>query len=365
MSKTDLADLFLTQKSLTEWLQDIGHKKVDALREEDNEKRERLKILNSEIGLPFDRPTQFSGEDLSNYSESLQKYLNEHGDEHCAIRLMPLKKSLPKLRMRGKTISDAYSWAKEQDVNLLDYRVDFVPHSDNSKFGTIFIVNDKGISGEIVRGGHHQLTQGIHDDGNKPYTFFYDFNDFIISPKSDEIKGALENIFKYLKVTDEKQRALVNLLNSEFSNGYLKGYFETTETDDFGMWFIDYAPQLAKVIGDISLPKDISAEFIVKGQVGCKGLATGRVVIVDENGETEEFEDGSVLVCNVTTPKLLPFMKKCSAIITDQGGILSHAAIVARELGKPCIVGTSNATKILKQNDLVEVNANTGIVTIK
>jgi pyruvate,water dikinase len=69
-----------------------------------------------------------------------------------------------------------------------------------------------------------------------------------------------------------------------------------------------------------------------------------------------------VLVCEVTTPNYVPLMQKAVAIVTDQGGILSHAAIVARELKKPCIVGTGNATKILKTGQIVSVDANNGAV---
>ena len=66
----------------------------------------------------------------------------------------------------------------------------------------------------------------------------------------------------------------------------------------------------------------------------------------------------------MTTVDYLPAMKKASAIVTDDGGITSHAAIISRELGIPCIVGTKIATKVLKDGDLVEVNANKGEVKI-
>ncbi|HEX5448000.1 MAG TPA: PEP-utilizing enzyme, partial [Candidatus Saccharimonadales bacterium] len=66
----------------------------------------------------------------------------------------------------------------------------------------------------------------------------------------------------------------------------------------------------------------------------------------------------------VTTPDYVPLMKKASAIVTDQGGILSHAAIVARELGVPCIVGTADATKVLKNGQKVLVDADNGVVTL-
>jgi pyruvate,water dikinase len=71
------------------------------------------------------------------------------------------------------------------------------------------------------------------------------------------------------------------------------------------------------------------------------------------------------ILCVVTTnPDYLPAMQKASAIITDEGGITCHAAIIAREMKKPCIVGTKIATKVLKDGDLVEVDADSGVVRI-
>lgn len=66
----------------------------------------------------------------------------------------------------------------------------------------------------------------------------------------------------------------------------------------------------------------------------------------------------------MTRPELIFAMQKCAAIVTDTGGITSHAAIVAREFQIPCIVGTEFATKVLQDGDLVEVRAHRGIVTI-
>jgi pyruvate,water dikinase len=67
----------------------------------------------------------------------------------------------------------------------------------------------------------------------------------------------------------------------------------------------------------------------------------------------------------MTRPEYLPAMKKAAAFVTDEGGITCHAAIVAREMGKPCIIGTKVATKVLKNGDLVEVKGNHGVVLIK
>ena len=64
----------------------------------------------------------------------------------------------------------------------------------------------------------------------------------------------------------------------------------------------------------------------------------------------------------MTTPDFVPAMEKAAAIVTDRGGILCHAAIVSREMSKPCIIGTKIATKVLKDGDLVEVDADKGVV---
>src|SRR5438045_1906483 len=99
------AKLYQTQKSLTEWLEDIKHKDVDAIRREDNDKRERLKVLKEIVGLPFDEPVKFEATDLRDKTPKLQKYIEEHGNELCALRLIPKKDNLPKLRLRGETVA--------------------------------------------------------------------------------------------------------------------------------------------------------------------------------------------------------------------------------------------------------------------
>jgi pyruvate,water dikinase len=73
-------------------------------------------------------------------------------------------------------------------------------------------------------------------------------------------------------------------------------------------------------------------------------------------------KEGNILVTTMTTPDFVPLMQKAAAIVTDIGGLLSHAAIVSREMKKPCIIGTHVATKILKDGNIVEVDAIKGIV---
>lgn len=100
----------------------------------------------------------------------------------------------------------------------------------------------------------------------------------------------------------------------------------------------------------------------IKGMVVSRGKATGRVRILLTPKDIDKLENGEVLVAPMTSPDYTMAMRKASAIITDEGGMTCHAAIVSRELGKPCIVATSIATKALKDGELVEVDAERGLV---
>ncbi|MFH0969535.1 MAG: PEP-utilizing enzyme [Patescibacteria group bacterium] len=102
----------------------------------------------------------------------------------------------------------------------------------------------------------------------------------------------------------------------------------------------------------------------IKGMVASRGLVNGKVCIVLKNEDFHKFLKGDILVTNMTRPEFLPLVKKAIAIITDDGGITCHAAIISRELKIPCVVGTKIATKVLKDGQLVEVDANKGVVKI-
>lgn len=102
----------------------------------------------------------------------------------------------------------------------------------------------------------------------------------------------------------------------------------------------------------------------ISGQVAFAGKASGRVRIVKTKDQLLEAQDEEILVTEMTSPDYVPAMKKSGGIITDEGGLTCHAAIVARELKIPCIVGTKVATKILKDGDFVRLDTNSGSVKI-
>jgi phosphohistidine swiveling domain-containing protein len=105
----------------------------------------------------------------------------------------------------------------------------------------------------------------------------------------------------------------------------------------------------------------------LKGQIGWKGKVIGQCFVVrwdsdDTLGEVDKMPEGAVLVAGQTRPQLMAAIKKASAIVTDEGGLLSHAAIVSRELKKPSVIGTKYATKVFQTGDSIEVDAEKGIV---
>ncbi|MDD5731765.1 MAG: PEP-utilizing enzyme [Patescibacteria group bacterium] len=117
----------------------------------------------------------------------------------------------------------------------------------------------------------------------------------------------------------------------------------------------------SKNIEEIKIDKNVKE---LSGTCACSGEAKGTVKIVNKPEEMGKMNQGDVMVSHTTFPSLVPAMKKASAIITEDGGITCHAAIVARELGTPCITGIKTATKVLEDGDMVEVDADNGIVKI-
>ena len=97
---------------------------------------------------------------------------------------------------------------------------------------------------------------------------------------------------------------------------------------------------------------------------GFKGKVQGIVTIVKSENDLKKVKKNNILVAPMTLPHFISAMEKASAFVTDEGGITCHAAIVAREMKKPCIIGTKIATKVLHDGDLVEVDANKGVVRI-
>ena len=102
----------------------------------------------------------------------------------------------------------------------------------------------------------------------------------------------------------------------------------------------------------------------IKGQAVNPGIVSGTVKIILNKNDFAKIEPGDILVAKMTNPDFVMVLEKCGGIITDIGGITSHAATISRELGKPCITGTAYATKVLHDGQQVLLDANAGIIKI-
>lgn len=191
------------------------------------------------------------------------------------------------------------------------------------------------------------------------------------------VRAFYEEVAKRLeKASDEKwtRHEVVSCLDQEILDFLKKGIIPDKKTiqkrlqNNFVYYsngvpkIIDNAYEVKKIIS-IVVENEKSHDKIV-GLVVSKGKAKGRVVIVHSKRDLQKVQKGDILVAKITMPDYTPAMKKASGFVTEEGGITSHAAIISREFKKPCIVGTGNCTRVLKDGDIVEVDANKGIVKI-
>jgi phosphohistidine swiveling domain-containing protein len=110
--------------------------------------------------------------------------------------------------------------------------------------------------------------------------------------------------------------------------------------------------------------KSLKAVNDFRGLSACRGVARGPVTVVKSATEVKKVKEGDILVAVMTRPDYIMGMKKAAAIVTNEGGVTCHAAIVSRELNIPCVIGTKISTEVLKDGDIVEVNGNHGVVTV-
>lgn len=170
-------------------------------------------------------------------------------------------------------------------------------------------------------------------------------NDLLFYALPEEIIGLLKNdkIIKSDILKDRKKRILFLTMNG----GKTK----------------IFTGSKAKQILKLNIKEEKTETDIIKGNIANKGLVKGQVRVILRETDLNNL-DNKIVVAPMTSIKFVPYLKNVVGIITNEGGIACHAAIVSRELNIPCIVGTKNATKILRDGDLVELDANNGIVKI-
>jgi len=206
----------------------------------------------------------------------------------------------------------------------------------------------------------------------KENVFLRDYRDMIRQKLNLELRKLYSEIGLRLGLSVERVAILTNdeimyhlKNNLKFSTAEAKRREEAYLLMQKGSWVNIYSGLEAKkkFNKELGLKKG-TFEREIRGIMGSQGIARGRVKIIYTNRDLSKIKRGDILVAAMTRQDFVPVMKKAKAIITDEGGVICHAAIIARELKIPAIVGTKNATQILKDGDLVEVDANHGVVKI-
>jgi len=162
---------------------------------------------------------------------------------------------------------------------------------------------------------------------------------------SDWVKGASKVSKEDL---DDRKRIFFGDFQPVGKEEYLQSAEAEKKIDELGLFH-----ELDAEVGDVTE---------LKGQIAFKGRVSGRVRLIFSREDMSKFKTGEIIVSPMTEPGYIPIMKLASAFVTDEGGMLCHAAIVAREMCKPCVISTKIATKIFKDGDLIEVDAENGIV---
>jgi pyruvate,water dikinase len=247
---------------------------------------------------------------------------------------------------------------------------------NSDKSGVMFsnnpIKNDNSILIEAVYG----LGEGIVSGRIKPdsYVIDSDLEKFkIITEEVNEKKVAIvrdsSGNNKIIKLTEERSKTRV-LENYEIKilaqyAKRLEEHYKKPQDIEFAIADKEiYIVQSRPITTSFKQNKDaqISGKVLLSGLGASPGVASGTVRIIHDLDELDKVQSKDVLVTEMTNPDMVVAMQRASAIVTDEGGITSHAAIVSREMGIPAVVGTGEATKKLKDGQLITVDGYTGRV---
>jgi phosphoenolpyruvate synthase/pyruvate phosphate dikinase len=201
------------------------------------------------------------------------------------------------------------------------------------------------------------------------YANFKDWKNYYREQSSYKMKILFDEIAKRLLLTAKQ----VSFLTEEETTSSLEGKIKINSSEiekrikNSALLFLNNEMSIItdqatlNEIDNYIKTKDV---LYIEGSVAYPGIVRGEAKLISSTKDFNKVKDGDVIVASTTRPDYLPFMKKSVGFITNEGGMLSHAAIMARELKKPCIIGTKIATRVLKDGDLVEVDAERGVVKI-
>lgn len=268
-------------------------------------------------------------------------YREEHGFDHMDVG-----------------ISAIVQLMIQSDVSGVAFTVDPLS-SDQSKISieAVYGLGEAIVSGSITPDQYlvNKETLEIEDKEIVPQTWQI----------TEEGEMPISDMFeKNQKLPDEKIVELAEICKK------IEAHYEFPQDIEWGMvnnklWIVQTRPVTTLNVVDDKIhisEKEVNKELLLKGIGASPGAAVGKVSIIESAAELDKVKKGDILVTTMTNPDFVPAMKRAAAIVTDQGGRTSHAAIVSRELGIPCIVGTELATQNLKTGEEITIDGYEGRV---
>jgi len=227
-----------------------------------------------------------------------------------------------------------------------------------------FIINSKNFT-KFLRDHDFTAKEKLFFRYYQEFIFFKDYRSHFRSIAMFHYGRLLSAISRRynLKLTDVSLllfEEIKELLSAKNSSGKLKKTLKNRRSGC--VYFLKNNQEGIIGLKDLIIKGEVNKEEILRGMPAGSGIASGPVKIVLNPNSLNKVKPGDVLVSSMTRPDYLSAMAKSAAIITDEGGITCHAAIVSREIGKPCVVGTKRATELFKDGDLVKVDGNRGII---
>lgn len=220
-----------------------------------------------------------------------------------------------------------------------------------------------GESGVKLPEGDVKRMADFHEYRKKVFMNYFKFLNFVVKKiaKKKNIKSGDLSYLSFNEIIDflkgKKTVTEVDRLQKMRKEHYIVKNFTGKEEIITG----NFEKELKKLKKNI-IEENVGKE--IKGMAINGGVVKGEVVIIDQKTPLDNILSGKIIVTQMTSPDMTSVLKKAKAIVTDEGGLLCHAANIAREFGTIAIVGTKIATKVLKNGDIVEVDAEKGVVKI-
>lgn len=396
----------VTAETYDNFMQDTGifNSVMDILEEVDinntkqlQEAAEEIKKIIIETPIPEDISTMI----IEAYNQ-LSVRVGEDDGADVAIRSSATAEDLPEASFAGQQdtflhvqgIDQVIEYVRKCWASLFEARAIFYreenefEHSkvyiavvvqqmvDSDKAGVMFTVNPStgenvaliegswGLGESVVSGTVTPDNYVVNKDNNEIVTV-------VISDKKTMFANDEEGTSVQVPVPEEKRNErvlpddeLIELV--EMGKRVQAHYGKPQDTEwafhDGNLFLLQSRPITTLGNAEEAADDDVDLEVLIRGLGASPGLASGVVKVVKSLDELDKIQEGDVMVVAMTTPDMVPAMKRANGIVTDEGGVTCHAAIISRELGIPCVVGTGDATTTLKEGSEVTADGKKGLV---